>query len=87
MYLFVARSTSSFRLQEYGTTVAFMADRIDALEKQRDLLKGSTAALEKEMGVLNKRVRQIDIEIQGMKDIVGSAKSSIRHPLFRWDKM
>jgi hypothetical protein len=87
MYLFVARSTSSFRLQEYGTTVSFMADRIDALEKQRDLLKGSTAALEKEMGILNKRVRQIDIEIQSMKDLVGSAKSSIRHPLFRWDKM
>jgi outer membrane murein-binding lipoprotein Lpp len=85
MYLLVAKSTSSFRLQEFDTTVAFMADRIDALEKQRDLLRSSAAAMEKEVGVLNKRVRQIDVEIQSMKDLVGSAKTSIKDPLFSWN--
>ena len=86
MYLFVARTTSSFRIREFDNTVAFMADRIDALEKQRDLLKSSAAAVEKEVAVLNKRVRQIDVEIQSMKDLVGSAKTSTRYPFFRWDK-
>ncbi len=87
MYLFVARTTSSFRIREFDNTVAFMSDRIDALEKQRDLLKSSAAAVEKEMAVLNKRVRQIDVEIQSMKDLVGSAKTSIRYPFFRWDRL
>ena len=87
MYLFVARTTSSFRLQEFDTTVAFMADRIDALEKQRDLLKSSAAVIEKETAVLNKRVRQIDVEILSMKDLVSSAKTSRKHPLFRWNKL
>ena len=87
MYLLVARTTSSFRLQEFNTTVAFMADRIDALEKQRDLLKSSAAAIEKEVAVLNKRVRQIDVEILSMKDLVSSAQTSTKHPLFRWNKL
>lgn len=87
MYIFVTRTTSSFRLQEFDTTVAFMVDRIDALEKQRDLLKGSAAAIEKETAVLNKRVRQIDIEIQSMRDLVSSAKTAVKHPLFRWSNL
>jgi cytoskeletal protein RodZ len=87
MYLMVARTTSGFRLREFDKTVAFMSDRIDALEKQRDLLKGSAAALEKEIAVLNKRIRQTDVEIQSMKDLVSSAKTSIRYPLFRWSKL
>ena len=87
MYLLVARTTSSFRLQEFDTTVAFMADRIDALEKQRDLLKSSAAVIEKETAVLNKRVRQIDVEILSMKDLVSSAQTSTKQPLFRWNKL
>jgi hypothetical protein len=86
LYLFVARTTSGHRQHEFSETVRFLGERVDSLERQRDLLAEAAASLEQESVGLRKRVQQIDAEIQNMRQILGSAKVSSRTALFSWKR-
>jgi hypothetical protein len=86
LYLFVARTTSGHTQHRFNETVRFLGDRIDGLERQRDLLADAAGSLEQESAGLRKRVQQIDVEIQNMREILSSAKTSGRTPLFNWKR-
>jgi len=86
LYLFVARTTSGHTQQQFNETVRFLGERIDGLERQRDLLAEAAASLEQESAGLRKRVQQIDAEIQNMREILGSAKVSGGTALFSWER-
>ena len=84
IYVIAARTTSSYQLQQFDTTVGFLSDRVAALEKQRDLLDESATAMESHLTTMKKRIHQIDVEIGSMSELVGSAGKSVRTPSFNW---
>ena len=76
LYLLVNRTTSGHTQRQFHETVRFMGERIDSLERQRDLLAEAASSLEEESAGLRKRVQLIDAEIQNMRELLGSAAAN-----------
>ena len=85
-YLYYARTSSGYRMQQHRYTMDFFDDRISSLERQRDLLRESTASLEEQTGVLNKRIQQIDVEIQNMRGRIDSEKKESGTSFYSWNR-
>lgn len=85
-YLYYARTSSGYRMEQHRYTMDFFDDRISSLERQRDLLRESAASLEEQAGVLNKRIQQIDVEIQNMRGRIDSEKKEAGKALYSWDR-
>jgi len=89
IYIFVARTSSGHRLEEFQRTASFLEERISSLERQRDLLgetatalDGQAVALQEQSRELARRIVQIDTEISSMRDLIGGARNSVGTPLF-----
>lgn len=85
-YLYYARTSSGYRMQQHRYTMDFFDDRISSLERQRDLLRESAESLEEQAGVLNKRIQQIDVEIQNMRGRIDSEKKEAGTSFYSWDR-
>ena len=79
-YIYLTRTSSGYRMQQFQSTISFFEDRIEALERQRDLLRDSAASLEDQAAALNKRVEQVDIEIQNMRTRLVSERKEAKTP-------
>ena len=82
LYIFVVRTGSTYRLQQHNGTVVFLEDRISAFQEQRDLMRESSRAIEKDLALLNQRIQQLDVEIENMRSHLTSSKKSMKAPLF-----
>jgi outer membrane murein-binding lipoprotein Lpp len=87
LYLFVARTTSGQKVAELSDTVRFLGERVDKLEEQRDLLEASASTLETEAEGLRKRVRQIDAELQNMRELLSAAGKRAGAGSFSWRRL
>jgi hypothetical protein len=83
-YIFVARTSSGYRMEHFSSTMAFFEERRDALERQRGLLQESAAALEEQSALLKKRVGQIDAEIENMSTRLKAERQDARTPFYSW---
>jgi len=83
-YIFLARTNTDYRMEQFTSTMSFIEDRIDALERQRGLLKESASALEEQSLLLKKRVGQIDAEIENMSTRLKAGIKEAKTPLYSW---
>ena len=83
-YTLTTRTSNSFKSKEFENTVTLLEERIDSLEKYRGLIAESTSSIEQELDTLKRRSSQLDIEIGNLRDVAGSARSSVKSPHFRW---
>lgn len=83
-YIFLARTSSGYRMEHFTSTMSFFEDRIGALERQRSLLKESAAALEEQSALLKKRVGQIDVEIENMSTRLKEERQDAKTPFYSW---
>lgn len=87
LYIFVARTSSGQKATQFSDTVRFLGERVDSLERQRDLLAESASSLEEQATALKKRVRSIDAEIRNMREMLASAGGSDGSTAFSWRRL
>jgi len=87
LYIFVARTSSGQKVSRFTDTVRFLGERVDSLERQRDLLAESASSLEEQAAELKKRVRLIDAEILNMREMLASAGGSDGSTAFSWRRL
>lgn len=87
MYIFVARTSSGQKVSQFSDTVRFLGERVDNLEKQRDLLAESASTLEEQASELKKRVRLIDAEVRNMREMLASAAGTDGSAAFSWRRL
>lgn len=80
--IFAGRLSSDHRLGLYTDAINTISDRMEALERQRALLEGSAAALEREAQSLRKRSDQIGVEIVSMREILSGADTEAKAPFY-----
>ena len=87
LYIFVARTSSGQKTTQFSETVRFLGERVDSLERQRDLLAESASSLEEQAAALKKRVRLIDAELRNMREILASAAGTDGGTAFNWRRL